>query len=306
MLSSKNATFLFNRQFMDYHQDRYDDHSYVVFKADKIFALFPANKSGNNLISHQGLSYGGFLLQKDAKFEDILSAFQELLKQINADGFSEVTVKVIPKIYNCLPSDELDYLLFKLNATLMRRDVSSVIETSNSLIVSSSNRKRGLKRAKNNSLEVRESTDFESFWNLILIPNLKSQHNTKPVHSVQEIELLHKNFPQNIRQFNVYSKNKIVAGVTIFESENVAHVQYISANEKKQELGSLDILFDYLISSVYKQKKYFDFGISNENNGQQVNLGLLSWKESFGARSIVHDFYSIDPKEYHKLNTTLK
>jgi hypothetical protein len=289
---------------MDYHQDRFDDNSYIIFKANKPFALFPANQSQNSLISHQGLSYGGLLLQPNAKFDNVLLAFKALLKKIESDRFTEVTVKLVPKIYHDLPSDELDYLLFILNAKLFRRDISSVIDTSNTLVVNSSNRKRGLKRALKNNLEVRESNDFESFWNQILIPNLKSQHNAKPVHSVDEIAALHKKFPKNIRQFNVYKQDDVVAGVTIFESKNVAHAQYISGNEFKQELGSLDIAFDYLINKVYHEKKYFDFGISNENDGQNLNKGLISWKESFGARSTTIDFYSLDPKSHTKLKTT--
>lgn len=290
---------------MEYHQDRFDDNSYMVFKTNKPFALFPANKVESTLISHLGLSFGGLLLQPDAKFDDVLLAFSALLKQIEIDEITDVTIKITPKIYHDLPSDELDYLLFKLNAKLFRRDVASVIECSNQLEVNSSNRKRGLKRAKNNNLEVKESTDFESFWNDVLIPNLKKQHDAKPVHSIEEIEKLNKKFPKNIRQFNVYKETEVVAGCTIFESKNVAHAQYISGNENKQELGSLDILFDYLINSVFKNKKYFDFGISNENEGQQINRGLLSWKESFGARSATIDFYSIESKNHSKLNTTL-
>lgn len=290
---------------MDYHQDRFEDNSYLVFKDAKLYALFPANKENHILYSHQGLTYGGFLLQPDVKFNNILSAFNVLLKQIEFDDFTEVIIKSVPTIYHDLPSDELDYLMFKVEAKQFRRDITSVIESSNRLKINASNRKRGLKRAINNNLKVKESIDFESFWNTILIPNLEKQHQSKPVHTVEEIIALHNNFPENIRQFNVYNEDEIVAGVTIFESKNVAHAQYISANENKQELGSLDILFDYLIHEVFKDKKYFDFGISNENQGQQINQGLLSWKESFGARSIMHNFYSIDPKNHDKLNTTL-
>jgi hypothetical protein len=290
---------------MDYHQERFDDNSYIVFKDGKPFALFPANVLNKSLISHQGLTYGGLLLQPKTKFEEVLKAFTLLLQQMESEGFSDLTIKMLPNVYYHLPSDELDYLLFKLNAALIRRDITSVIENSNRLNVNSSNRKRGLKRALNNNLEVKESTDFKGFWNHVLIPNLKQQHNAKPVHSVDEIETLHKNFPKNIRQFNVYKNNEIVAGCTIFESKNVAHAQYISANEQKQELGSLDLLFDYLINTIFKNKKYFDFGISNEHQGQHINEGLLSWKESFGARSIVHDFYKVEIKNHHKLNTTL-
>jgi len=85
----------------------------------------------------------------------------------------------------------------------------------------------------------------------------------------------------------------------------VAHVQYISGNDEKQKLGSLDMIFDHLINNVYKTKKYFDFGISNESSGHFVNEGLISWKESFGARSIAIDTYSIDTKNHHKLRDTL-
>jgi hypothetical protein len=289
---------------MDYHQHKFDDHSYLVFKAGKLYALFPANAYKNQLISHQGLTYGGLILQPKAKSNEVLWAFLALLKQMEFDGFSELIIKMLPHIYQQIPSDELDYFLFKLNAKLVRRDIISVIDNSNHLNLNASNRKRGLKRALNNNLIVKESTDFKLFWNTILIPNLQQQHNVKPVHSLEEIEVLHKIFPKNIRQFNVYKNSNIVGGCTIFESKNVAHTQYISANEQKQELGSLDILFNYLINTAFKDKKYFDFGISNENQGQNINKGLLTWKESFGARSVKHDFYKIEISNYHKLNTT--
>lgn len=290
---------------MDYHQQKFDDHSYVIFQGSKPFALLPANKVLNTLISHQGLSYGGLLLSHDAKLSHILTAFTLLLKRIELDGFLVFTIKLIPKIYHDIPSDEIDYLLFKTNALLVRRDVSSVIETERTTKYNSSNRKRGLKRAQKSKLQVRESKDFDSFWNTILIPNLKFRHNIKPIHTLAEITVLNKNFPDNIRQFNVYHRDIIVGGVTIFESKNVAHVQYISANEQRQKLGSLDIVFDYLINTIYKDKKYFDFGISNEDKGQYLNQGLLSWKESFGATSIAIDFYDINPKNYIKLDSTL-
>jgi hypothetical protein len=84
-----------------------------------------------------------------------------------------------------------------------------------------------------------------------------------------------------------------VAGTTIFESQNVAHCQYISGDENKNALGSLDFLHHHLITKVFKDKRYFDFGSSNEDNGMKINEGLQYWKEGFGARTIIHEFYSI-------------
>lgn len=302
---AKNATFLFRRDFMDYHQDKFDDFSLLVFKNKVLIAVLPANRIDDVVFSHQGLTYGGLVLSETVKFQDVLHAYQSILKFLSKQNIIELEVKMLPKIYHTLPSDEIDYLLFKTRAVLTRTDVTSVIDSKNKLRIDSSNRKRGLKRAKKQSLLVLETSNFENFWNEILIPNLKVTHSVKPVHSLKEIILLKSNFPINIRQFNVYNNDKIVAGATVFETLHVAHVQYISANKDKQHLGSLDILFDFLINNIFMTKKYFDFGVSNENNGQNINEGLLSWKESFGARVIAQEFYRIKTKNYVELNSVL-
>jgi hypothetical protein len=192
--------------------------------------------------------------------------------------------------------------MFKTEAQIVRRDVSTVIHMSHPLKISSSNRKRNLKKAKANHIEVKESNQLETFFNQILIPNLKERHEALPVHSVEEISDLKTKFPEHIRQFNAYYLNEIIAGVTVFETELVAHAQYISTLDSKKEFAGLDAIFDALIHTFFKNKRYLSFGISNENQGQQINQGLLKWKESFGARVISHDFYSINTENYNRLN----
>ena len=287
---------------MEYHQDRFEDYSLMIYKQDELLALLPANKVENTVISHQGLTFGGLLLSKEVKFDDILEAFKALLKYLDLDKILELQLKLIPKIYHKLPSDEIDYLLFKVKAKLFRSDLTTTIDNKSPILINSSNRKRGLKKAIKNEIRVVETHDFESYWNEILIPNLEQRHNVLPTHSLTEIMELKQNFPNSIRQFNAFQNDKIVAGVTIFESENVAHAQYISANENMQELGSLDLIFDCLINDVFKNKAYFNFGISNENQGQFINSGLLSWKESFGGRPIVHQHFKIDVNNHYLLN----
>ena len=191
-----------------------------------------------------------------------------------------------------------------MRGNLIRRDVLSVLDMTSSFSFSR-DRKNGIKRGIKNNLVVREEANFESFWTEILIPNLAEKHQAKPVHSLEEMQYLHSKFPKNIRQFNVYQNDTIVAGTTIFESNFVAHSQYISGNSDKNELGSLDFLHDYLISNVFKNKKYFDFGISNENHGKNINEGLLYWKESFGAKSITQDFYELEINNYILLDNVL-
>jgi hypothetical protein len=68
-------------------------------------------------------------------------------------------------------------------------------------------------------------------------------------------------------------------------------------------LGSLDFLHVHLLNDVFQDKMYFDFGISNENQGKNINEGLHYWKEGFGARTMTQDFYEIDVQHHHKLDT---
>lgn len=302
---SKNATFLFHRDFMEYHQDRFEDFSLLVFDdSEQLIALLPANRQEDTLFSHQGLTYGGIILQEKTKLSDCIFIAKSIFEFLKTCGCNKMIFKEIPAIYHKMPSDELRYLMFLMRGNLIRRDVLTVLDMSSSFSFSR-DRKNGIKRGIKNNLVVREDANFESFWTEILIPNLAEKHQAKPVHSLEEMQYLHSKFPKNIRQFNVYQNDTIVAGTTIFESNLVAHSQYISGNSDKNELGSLDFLHDYLISNVFKNKKYFDFGISNENHGKNINEGLLYWKESFGAKSITQDFYELEINNYILLDNVL-
>ena len=41
---ARNATFLFDRRYMDYHADRFTDHSIVFRRKGHVVALLPLNK----------------------------------------------------------------------------------------------------------------------------------------------------------------------------------------------------------------------------------------------------------------------
>lgn len=290
---------------MDYHRDRFEDYSLMVYNDNKLVAILPANRVGDAIHSHQGLTYGGLILDQKLKLNETIDITKTILSYLDINKVETLYIKLLPEIYTSSPSGELKYILFLLNAKLIRSDVLSVIDNMNPPKKISTVRKRGIKRAKDHQLIIKEDNDFEAFWNQVLIPNLETRYGRKPVHSLSEIQLLQKNFPKNIRQFNVYYNDKIVAGTTIFETSKVAHAQYISATEQKQELGSLDFLFHELLSNTFKEKPFFDFGISNENKGRNLNKGLLYWKESFGARTVTHDFYCIRTKNNNLLNDVL-
>lgn len=289
---------------MEYHSDRFDDFSLMIFENDKLVSVLPANSVGHTVYSHQGLTYGGLLFQSNIKLGNSIAIFRDILIYLHENHIEKLNIKLIPSIYCNGFSEEIEYSLFLLKAQLIRRDCLSVIDLSEPFSISKT-RKESVRRGLKNNLVIREELNFELFWNEILIPNLDKKHSAKPVHSADEIMKLQNTFPDNIRHFNVYDGNNIVAGTTIFISENVAHPQYISGNNLKNELGSLDYLYDYLINEVFKDKKYFDFGPSHEENGLKINEGILFWKESFGAKTSIQDFYEIETKNYNNLASIL-
>jgi hypothetical protein len=299
---AKNATFLFHRDFMEYHADRFEDFSLLVFdKKERLKAILPANVTNNVVYSHQGLTYGGIVIDASLKLEKFISIYSEILQFLNENKMEIINFKLIPNIYCLQPSEEINYALFLSKAKLFKRDSLVVIDLQSEFKIDT-NRLEGVKRAEKVGLEIKKEIDFSGFWNTVLIPNLEAKHDVKPVHSLFEIQALQNKFPENILQYNVYMNNKIIAGTTLFLDKNTVHVQYISAIGNKNQHGALDYLFHHLIAIEFDNYLYFDFGISNENKGKNINKGLQYWKETFGARTFTQDFYKIETKNYVKLN----
>jgi len=293
VIASRNATFMLQRAYMDYHSDRFVDHS-LLFHNDKnqIVALLPANERDGVLQSHGGLTYGGVICDESMTTPRMLEVFDALLEYLRSNGLNRLIYKTIPHIYHVNPAEEDRYALFRVDARLYRRDVLSVIALDRRLPFQK-RRERKISQARKLDLVVEASDDFETFW-AILESNLAAVHGVKPVHSVDEMRLLHSRFPEQIRLHVCKENGVVVSGVVMFNSTRVAHVQYISSSERGREIGALDLLFATLIERDYAHQAYFDFGISNEQDGKVLNVGLIEQKEGFGARAITHDYYELN------------
>ena len=157
----------------------------------------------------------------------------------------------------------------------------------------SQNRRLGVNRAKRNGLYVKESDDFSAFWK-ILEDNLRERYNAAPVHSLAEITMLKTRFPDHIRLFMAYdSCHCPQAGTLIYDSNGVAHSQYISSTSVGKEYHAVDLLFSEVIHHYAPTHRYFDLGTSNEQGGTYLNESLIHQKEGFGARAIIYDAWAI-------------
>ncbi|MGI0116917.1 GNAT family N-acetyltransferase [Zooshikella sp. RANM57] len=288
---AKNYLFMFERDFIEYHADRFIDYSIIIREKNEIIAVLPANAVGTTLISHGGLTYGGLIIGdkiKTSKINDIFVSFKKNMVQF---GFEKLIYKVIPYIFHVQPAQEDLYLLYLNDAKLIRRDVSTVIY-SNKRPKLSKGKKWIINKGKKSGLSVSESTSWEAFFELL--HRVLAHHNTRPVHSVDEIVKLHEKFNDNIKLIVVEVNAEIVAGTVIFDFGNVVHTQYIATSDVGKQIGALDFLLEELIVKAMSEGKLFSFGISTENNGKFLNNGLISQKENCGGRAIVLDHYEVN------------
>lgn len=287
---SKNGTFLFDRQYMDYHSNRFNDHSLMVYRSGKLYALLPGNVADETFYSHQGLTFGGLVMNEKATTVDVINVFNLINNSLRSDGLRRVVYKPSPWIFHRQPSEEDLYAIIKIcGARLCARELSSTISRDHY------NkwyhiRKDGAKKAKGLGVTITESDNFQAFWH-ILTENLKKRYGVAPVHTIEEIQLLKHRFPNNIRLIIAKERENIVGGTVLYIYDRVIHSQYISANDRGRDIHAIDLLFETVIRDSLITHPYFDFGISTEKHGTFLNEKLLYQKEGFGARAVCFDTY---------------
>ena len=287
---SKNGTFLFDRRFMDYHADRFDDCSLMIYRRGALYAMLPANIKDGVLTSHGGLTYGGLIMSDKCSAKGVQDAFIAINDFLRSTSVQKVVYKAVPWIYHQQPAEEDLFALTSIcQARLIIRDISSAIIGERQMPFTES-RLSGLRKARRRGLTVKESTDFDQFWQ-ILNDNLTGKYGVRPVHSAAELELLHGRFPDQIKLYMAFDGEQPLGGTVLFLTPQVLHTQYISATPDGKACGAIDLLFDYLIHAVYADYRYIDFGKSTSSDSADLNEQLIFQKEGFGARAVCYDTY---------------
>jgi len=288
---SKNGSFLFHRDYMEYHSDQFLDSSLLFFENGNLVSIMPANVAGDIFYSHSGLTFGGIVSDRKMKIGVMLELFDSLMTYLSQHRIQTLVYKAVPHIYHVLPAEEDLYALFRYNAKLIKRDVSSAI-LFDEPIPFRKGRKWSIKQGKKYGLTIKQTNDFEAFMS-IEEAVLTSKYDVKPTHTPSEIESLAQKFPENIKLFAAYKDEIMLAGVVIYENKTVVHTQYIASSDTGKKMGATELLLDYLITQYSSGQKYFDFGISTEKGGAYLNRGLVAYKEGFGARAIAYDAYEV-------------
>lgn len=288
---SRNGTFLFLRGYMDYHSDRFMDHSLMYYNdKGKLLAVMPANERDNKLFSHQGLTYGGMILHADTRTIQVLEMFDLTTEYLRKRGFQEWYYKQMPTVYHRMPCEEDEYALWRHNAEIISCGMSSTIIKG---AKASQTKRSDSNRLQRLGYRVEYDVPFEDFWP-ILEDNLLRTHGLRPVHSLEEIKLLKERFPKNICCCVARNADgEVESGAVMYIYGSVAHTQYLSSSIEGKKNNTMDFLILSLAKHYLENYQYFDFGISTERDGEYLNEGLIAQKEGFGGRGIVYKQYKI-------------
>lgn len=297
---SRNATFLHNRGFMDYHSDRFADHSIVATLRGRISALLPANEETDaegrsRLVSHRGLTYGGWLFphaRVDAG--EVLELFGCLADYMRGHGFEELVYKPVPHIYTLTPAQEDEYALWRLGATQTCVNLSAACRMTGEPELDRQ-RKRQIKNARlqfePERLSISEFFDSYALYT-VLSTCLEERYGTKPVHTAEELDLLKSRFPENIRYWGLSIDGRLLATACVFITDNVAHMQYLSSTAEARDKGLLPLLVVETMKEL-GDRDWFDFGTSNEDRGRVLNETLFQYKASYGCRGVLYPEYTL-------------
>ena len=292
--TAKNRLFMFDRNYMDYHRDRFQDHSLMFYHEEELVALLPACETDGTLVSPGGLTYGGFLTNTGMK-QHTMNDCQEALAAYGRDqGWSGIVYKPIPHIFHSQPAEEDRYALYANGGKLVTVDASTYVNLDAPLKMPKG-RKAQVSRAKREGVTIEVRTGAEDFDAFIDLENevLQARHNTRAVHTGPEMKLLHDRFPENIHLFAAMKDGKMIAGTVVYEYDTAVHTQYMAANDEARQIGALDLAVETVMERYRGNKHWLDFGISTEHGRIFLNEGLIAQKEGFGGRTGIYEIWEL-------------
>jgi len=299
---SANGTFLHKRDYMDYHAHRFKDFSLMVFDEKNLKAVLPAHQRANDIYAHKGLTYSDFIFLPGTRTAQRRDMLQQALAYLNQAGFQKLLLQNIPFVFHTHPNDINTYLYFQLRAKIYQIKPFFIIPGDDFRL--NKDRKNNLKKLHEKDYEILDSIDYLlEFWHIVQ-KNLQEKHQSKPVHSFEEISLLASRFPVNIRLFTLHQKGVVTSGALLYVFPHTLHFQYIHSDPQVKNPG-VDNLIAYVVEKYKNEYKYISLGTSEKGNNL-LSKGLAYWKESFGAVIFNQFFFEISLENHYVLNNLLQ
>ena len=289
MEDSMNGTFLQTRKFLNYHPEgRFTDASFFVEKSGIVVAVVPGCSVDGSFVSHLGSTFGGPVISKDFYSGNKILEIVKDIDDYIVRNFKSVKLKPTSPIFATVPTDLLDYALehsgysrhTELSCyTPIAKDVDPLENCKREC-------RHNFRQSEKLNLTYGEIPDceMEKFYDFLV--KSKARYNTKPVHSLAELQNLKQRFPEEILFRGVWQDGIYLSGMMIFyfRQAKVFHFQYLAPDDSKRETNATTSLFvNAMREAAQVGCEKFSWGISTEDAGAYLNENLYRFKESFGA-----------------------
>ena len=305
---SMNGTFLQTRNFLNYHpKSKFEDASIMIYQNGRLIALCPAciiyDEGKKILFSHKGSTFGGIIIKEDYYTAEKVLEIIRTIDEFCEHQYDRIVLKNTSDLFAIESGDLLEYLLgycgyenyIELSTYVDLQNTSEDI-----LSDFDRNKKRNILKCEEKGLLFRELENDEEIrkFHQLLTINL-SKYGVKPVHKAEElIEFRNYRIPDNVKFYGVFDGKKMMAAgmLFVFEKTGTIHAQNLSADYRFTEFSPITYLYYKVIESAKKQGfKKLSWGISTENAGKELNMGLIRNKESYGSK---HDLNRTFIKNY--------
>jgi hypothetical protein len=288
---------LHSRRFISYHGNRFRDRSVMLKNRGRLVGVFPAAEDPvkpSAVVSHPGLTFGGLVHDGSIRGASMIHALEQVGDHYRSLGYHHLRYKALPAIYHSVPSEDDKYALFALNARRCQCDLSVALRLARRGRVSHG-RASSLRRAE--LAGVRATTSWAGiarFWEILQM-NLAKRHGAYPVHSLDEISLLHERFPDNIFLITASIDSALVGGTLLFAMDPVLRMQYTATTRQGRAMSATDSMIKHAIELARERDcNFFDFGACTGDEGRDLHQNLCYFKASFGGGGVVYDQYEFD------------
>jgi hypothetical protein len=282
---ARNGHFMFQRGYMEYHSGRFADCSYILLRRNKPVALLPAHTQDEALVSHKGLSFGGWILAPECLHGDLEPGFQMLADAMSNRGLTRLVYSPAPLPYHQEPCDDDLFILQKNGARCHSPRLGAFLRAANGVSQTWGMRRRLRRGEENLPCAFEETEDLDRFWNHQTAFHQKN-FGSMPVHRVDEMRLLKSRFPALIRMVIGRSGNEWLAGRVLFLSPRVLRFQYVFWNTDFPRAVLTDRMTTWILQQKDYARPWVDFGTSNNPESGELAESLHLHKEVLGARGV--------------------
>ncbi|MBT8381909.1 MAG: GNAT family N-acetyltransferase [Ignavibacteriaceae bacterium] len=298
VIESNNGTIFHMQKFFNYHTPGKFTFNHLIFlEKGNVVALLPGSRIGDIYESPIGASYGS-IVTKDVKFAEAMEIISTLIEYGKKIGLKELLLTSAPRVYEKHQNENLDFAMLWQGFNYDLHYISSAIkldaETDIILRFQQTVRRNIRKSLKNPEIRIEINERYDEFYP-ILIEN-KARHDVKPTHSLEDLIKLNELFPDSLKLFMIYYKDKPIAGSSVFIcNEIISLCFYNMLLYEYEHLKPIHrVMYEVVKWSTENGYKYLDIGVSQDtkaDNPMTPSMGLIDFKEKFDAKTVMRNTF---------------